>query len=293
MNGKRKNLRRFWAVFIALALVVQMLAPAAAYASETYTDPDGNVYTYIIDGDGKATITDFTLEDPSLPDITIPDAFNGHPVTKIGAGAFYGKSLASVEIPGSVQIIGQEAFASNPISMLVIPSGVTSIESMAFAENDIASLEIPGNVTIIGTYAFSTNILTSLTIRDGVAEIGAWAFECNLLTSVITESHPDLDWGQNVFLINSSLNVCNDEQDGHISISLPILSNWAGRAFSVGGFRPGRIPLAFTLITLDNRLNLAYQLRGHVQNTVQSCVSVHRQQPYLPAPDNQKRHRLY
>jgi hypothetical protein len=184
MNGKRKNLRRFWAVFVALALVVQMLAPAAAYAAGTYTDPDGNVYTYIIDGDGKATITDFTLEDPGLPDITIPEAFNGHPVTKIGTHAFYGNGLASVVIPGSVQIIGQEAFASNYISMLVIPSGVTSIESMAFAENDIVSLEIPGNVASIGTYAFSTNILTSLTIRDGVAEIGAWAFECNLLTSV-------------------------------------------------------------------------------------------------------------
>lgn len=218
MNGKRKNLRRFWAVFIALALVVQMLAPAAAYASETYTDSDGNTYTYVIGGDGKVTITDFTLEDPSLPDITIPDAFNGHPVTKIGAEAFYGKGLASVVIPGSVQIIGQEAFASNYISMLVIPSGVTSIESMAFAENDIESLEIPGNVTSIGTYAFSTNILTSLSIRDGVAEIGAWAFECNLLTSVtIPASVTSIGQGAffsnqltDVTIYNSTANIGDD-----------------------------------------------------------------------------------
>ncbi|MFZ5600765.1 MAG: leucine-rich repeat protein [Bacillota bacterium] len=206
MNGKRKKPGRVWAIITALALLVQMLAPAAAHAAETYTDPDGNTYTYVIGGDGKATITDFTLEDPGLPDITIPEAFNGHPVTKIGTRAFYGNGLASVVIPGSVQIIAQEAFASNYISMLVIPSGVTSIESMAFAENDIASLEIPGNVTSIGTYAFSTNILTSLSIRDGVAEIGAAAFENNRLTSVtIPASVTSI--GQGAFFTNQLTDV--------------------------------------------------------------------------------------
>jgi hypothetical protein len=167
-----------------------------------YTNGGRLAGTYL-SGNGGATwtvqtpepVTDFRVEDNargvtitgytgSATDILIPGTINGRPVTAIGDGAFNGRQLTSVAIPGGVTAIGNTAFAANRLTSITIPNGVTAIGDYAFQNNQLVSVTIPGSVTAIGVEAFLVNQLTSVTIPDSVASIGNWAFFDNPLTSV-------------------------------------------------------------------------------------------------------------
>ena len=66
--------------------------------------------------------------------ITIPDTYNGAPVTQILPDGFAGAyNLRSIDIPNSVQVIGENAFSGcHNLSSITMPSNLTRIESYAF-----------------------------------------------------------------------------------------------------------------------------------------------------------------
>lgn len=137
-------------------------------------------------------------------------------VIGIGAHAFNGSNIVSIDIPNSVTIIGDRAFEGcKELTSIVIPNSVTSIGICAFARcislttvgilaniNNIgegmfvgcsclASIEIPNSVECIGDYAFyNCSSLPSIIIGSNVSTIGNEAFVgCNNLTSVTINSN--------------------------------------------------------------------------------------------------------
>ncbi len=160
------------------------LFASKAEAAEKYTD---GYYTYTVDENGNATITDV---DRSISgNITIPSILGGYHVTSIGYCAFeYCHSITSITIPDSVISIGDLAFSCcDRLTSITIPDSVTSIGGSAFSYCDrLTSITIPDSVTSIGDYAFfGCTSLTSVTICNGVKSIGNGAFDdCISLTSI-------------------------------------------------------------------------------------------------------------
>ncbi len=154
-----------------------------ADAAEEFTS---DYYTYTVDENGNATITDC---DTSISgDITIPSTLDGYPVTSIGENAFCGCDLINITIPDSVTSIGNGAFSWCDLISVTIGNGVTSIGKDAFNQcNELTEITIPDSVTSIEEGAFSfCESLTNITIPDSVTSIGYQAFTfCTGLTDII------------------------------------------------------------------------------------------------------------
>ena len=104
--------------------------------------------------------------------VFIPDYIKGCPVTAVGREAFNQKTLTSVNIPASVEIIDQSAFQGCGLS------------SVTFSENS--------NLKTIKFGAFGNNVnLTSVTIPASVEKITNRAFwKCSNLSSVTFNRTP-------------------------------------------------------------------------------------------------------
>ena len=168
--------KRFSTFATRLRLLVLLLTlPAAAQAQYTYTTNSGAI-----------TITGYT----GLGGVvTIPGTITGLPVTRIGGGAFQGRtSLTSVTIPNSVTSIGDGVFSGcTSLTSVTIPNSVTSIGDSVFSGcTSLTSVTIGSSVTNIGPYAFySCTSLTSVTIPNSVTSIGSGAFyDCTSLKGI-------------------------------------------------------------------------------------------------------------
>ncbi len=162
-------------VVAPLLLWLLLVLPVAVQAQYNYTTNNNQI-----------TITGYTGPDSG---VVIPDTINGLLVTKIGDGAFFGRtSLTSVTIPDSVTTLEAGAFYDcSGLTSVTIGNSVTSIGYEAFTGcSGLTSVTIPDSVTIIGTSAFfSCSGLTSVTIPNSVTTLGADAFyACTRLTSV-------------------------------------------------------------------------------------------------------------
>ena len=158
-----------------------------------------------IEGTGKINAEAF-YRNQDIKEVVIGDG-----ITEIGADAFNGSSITSVDFGNGVTIIGNRAFhICIALTSVVIPDnvitigeqvfefcsrlesinigdGVTSIGSNAFFNcYNLANVDIGSRVEFIGGGAFSNcNNLINVIIPDGVTNIGAGAFAyCYELVSV-------------------------------------------------------------------------------------------------------------
>ena len=150
----------------------------------------GTLYAEI-SGD-EASIVSYDGEDT---EIRIPDSADGHPVTKIGAGAFYrNKTIVSVTLPDSVREIGDEAFSGlQQLEKAVLPEGLKKIGLSAFHRTGLTEITIPESVEMIGRGAFMHTNLTSVKLPDGLVSIGSIPFAvCEQLKEIsISADNPN------------------------------------------------------------------------------------------------------
>ena len=100
-------------------------------------------------------------------------------VTSIGAWAFGGTGLTSIEIPASVTSIGVSAFyGCSVMTSIEIPASVTSIGGRAFQGcSGLTSIEIPAGVTSISGIAFrNCSNLATVTVYAPSCSLGKDAF---------------------------------------------------------------------------------------------------------------------
>ena len=103
-----------------------------AYGDFGVIDSTGK-YEYAIGPDGNAVVLTYLKEEKT---VKIPAAFDGHPVTAIGRGAFYSnagkRSVTSIQIPDTVTEIGEQAFWGTGIKEITLPDSVLKVGESAF-----------------------------------------------------------------------------------------------------------------------------------------------------------------
>lgn len=137
-----------------------------------------NGFLFLIDDNGEATLLQYA-GDPQSASV-IPQTIQGHPVTRIGMGAF--KNTESY-------------------GRIVIPEGVVSIADEAFMYSKFTEIVLPETLTYIGDYVFfNINGIESITIPKNVNHIGRWAFyACYRLKTAYFNGDVPEEWGAEVF----------------------------------------------------------------------------------------------
>ena len=150
------------------------------------------IFTYTTDSDNNVTITGCVVACPS--DLVIPEMRGGNPVTAIFDFAFFGASLASVQLPGSIVSIGHSAFRANTLSSIDLPQGLTSIGAAAFNDNALVSVKIPSSVTTLGASAFRANSLTSFVFKGNAPAEASTVFYGNSGLTAVDVSYGSTGW---------------------------------------------------------------------------------------------------
>ena len=113
-------------------------------------------------------------------DIVIPTYYNGKPVTKIGSGAFAGRTeIVSIVIPEGVLSIGAAAFrACTSLIDVNIPSTVSKVAEYTFYGcYSLKEIELPDSLKGIGEAAFYMTGIETVVIPASVKYIGDYAFQ--------------------------------------------------------------------------------------------------------------------
>ena len=139
---------------------------------------DDNTYGVALDSNYTNSIID---------KITIPENYNGLPVTKIMDSAFESSKIKEISIPSTVTYIGNKAFYQctylENINDFSEMTGLETIGNSAFAgcgKITISNLALPENVSVIGDFAFSGVNVECVVIPESVQGIGRMPFSDTL-----------------------------------------------------------------------------------------------------------------
>ena len=105
--------------------------------------------------DGELYFDNAAYEGPE--EITVPSEVDGQTVTALAEGCFAGsKTLTTVILPDTLQVIGPEAFADcTSLRGIYIPDHVTVIGAGAFRGcTSLEAIDLPGTIVTIGYQAF-------------------------------------------------------------------------------------------------------------------------------------------
>jgi len=196
--------KRLLAIFISMVLTLCLLVFALVGCDNTHGDDcdcqlctkqqsgtEGLIYTLSKDGNSYEIYRYIG----SAINVTVPNTYEGKPVTAIGLSAFARKPIARVTLPSSLTTISDWAFDScEELTSIVIPEGVKSIGYRAFYYcTSLTSVVIPASVTDIAGGAFEyCESLTSIVLPNSVTRINERTFVgCISLSSVLMGSNVD------------------------------------------------------------------------------------------------------
>ena len=162
--------------------------------SDKYFEDNDIIYEILDSSTVKLVYANTTVND----DITIPEKVNGYYVESIGAYAFAGSTITSLNA-SYVSSIGKGAFENSKVQTVTL-GNITEIPEKAFYNS---SLQTFNNATVekVGDYAFAGSALTSFNLANAT-EFGNSVFaNCLTLQKVEDSSFADkpLTFGSNVF----------------------------------------------------------------------------------------------
>ena len=132
----------------------------------------------------------------SMSSVVLPSTLQ-----EIGDYAFYGTSIASINLPYSLVKIGYSAFANcKYLKDVDLLDNIEVIGDYAFNECPLrlGSLTLPKNLKTIGAYALSSATISNLTLNDKIETIGNVAF-ANICNSKLVLPNSLKSLGSNVF----------------------------------------------------------------------------------------------
>lgn len=184
------------------------LSTSTKLATELSLPTDAKYFTYVDNGDGTCTITDYDINGPK--DVVIPSTLNSLTVTTIGNhafqskditsvimsdtitkiddgswvsnrtpqryGAFTGNNLNFVIFSNNLQYLGAHSFYSTNLSAVDLPDSLTTIRQSVFEKCPLTFVELPSNLKIIQGWAFGSSNLKSVTIPTKVTSLNDYAF---------------------------------------------------------------------------------------------------------------------
>ena len=134
-------------------VMILCLVPLGAWAEEKTIEwfsgsgdmynSRGEHYCFRIEDD-HAVLTQYWIEDTDRqpPEILVPAALGGHPLTIIGWGAFDAADLRDTG----------HWYNDRKVERIILPEGVTTLENGAFlCANDVERIELPASLTEIST----------------------------------------------------------------------------------------------------------------------------------------------
>ena len=135
---------------------------------------------------GKASVAGF---EGTAMKVTIPDTFEGYPVTSIGSNAFDGCSgITELTMPESITSIGSYAFRDCIVLKKInLPETLRTIGSYAFSGcRELIPVNIPDSVTSIGNNTFSGCVkFTEVTLPKSLTTVNSYIFrDCTNLEKV-------------------------------------------------------------------------------------------------------------
>ncbi|MCQ2408287.1 MAG: leucine-rich repeat protein [Oscillospiraceae bacterium] len=126
-----------------------------------------------------------------LEELTVPDTYDGQPVTAIGAAAFADNHFVKeITLPDTITKIGDAAFSSCVSLKQVTAAGAEEIGAKAFANDTaLAEVSLGDTWTVLGPDAFSGCTSIKTLSAPGIRQIPENTFlDCTSLSSV---SFPD------------------------------------------------------------------------------------------------------
>ena len=133
-------MKRMWIIPLFLVTAIMGFAQTTHYDVALTADSTGVV------------ITGFT---GSATTVNVPANLEGLPVKAIGKGAFGNKNIRIITIPRGVTVIESEAFAgTRTLATVNLPDTLQKIGDRAFSSTGLTSVKIPENCINIGEGAF-------------------------------------------------------------------------------------------------------------------------------------------
>ena len=149
-------------------------------------DPNGNK----VQGIGNSALTKLGITSLVLPE-NVKAAYDdttwettGKGLTErgdffIGASAFLGNSLTTLELPEGVVFVGNNAFKSNQLTSVTFPKTVMQVWNGAFAQNSISTLEFAEETDFAfqaDSMAFAINQIKSVQLPANTEKLHKWVF---------------------------------------------------------------------------------------------------------------------
>lgn len=158
------------------------------------------------DGSKVQGVGNFALDKLGITSLTLPEVAkaewddsvwetSGKGVTErgdffIGASAFLGNELTTLELPEGVIYIGGNAFKGNSLLTVVFPETIMSIGNAAFGQNSIMALTFTDKTDFdlqIDNMAFAINQIKAVQLPANTEKLNKWAFMQNTGMEPITE----------------------------------------------------------------------------------------------------------
>ena len=170
------------------------VATSTKLATSLSVPTDAKYFTYVDNGNGTCTLTDYDINGPK--DVVIPISLNSLTVTTIGNHAFQSKGITSVIMADSITSVSDGswdpnrtpqrygAFTGNNLNFVIFSNNLQYLGAHSFAYTKLSAVALPDSLTTISWAVFEGCPLTIIELPRRLTSIQGWALGGSGLKSV-------------------------------------------------------------------------------------------------------------